>query len=51
MKVNEKVALELIALAVTCVVAYKEITLAKISAQKEVALSQTRDAIPVEVIQ
>lgn len=51
MNVNEKVVLELIGLAVTCVLAYKEITLAKISAQKEVAIAQASSNLVTEVVQ
>ena len=48
---NQKVVLELIGLAVTCVLAFKEIVLAKISAQKEVAIAQVRSGLVTEVLQ
>ncbi len=51
MIVNEKVVLELIGLFTTCVITYKEITLAKVNAQKEVAIAQASSNRVTEVIQ
>ena len=51
MKVNEKVALEIIKLVITCVVAYKEIALAKIGAQQEIELVKAQNCLPGEIIQ